>query len=202
MSKLNKESIDRFFDYDVHPETRTIYLGSINYDPEHGESGTDGAMAERLIKGLHILDSSAPDGDKPITIIMNNPGGDVYHGLAIYDAIKACKNHITVKVFGHAMSMGSIILQAADRRIMAPNSKMMIHYGSWGINDHAKNFQNWAVESKKFMSFMEQIYLEKIQEKHSGFKLAKIKEMCDFDTVFTAKEALDLGLIDEIIGGE
>ena len=95
-------------------------------------------MAERAIKALHILDSTAPTGDKPITVIMNNPGGDEYHGMAIYDAIKSCKNHVTIVVFGMAMSMGSIILQAADKRVMSANSRVMIHYGTWGINDHPK----------------------------------------------------------------
>lgn len=202
MARLNKESIDRFYDYDVHPETRTVYLGSVEHTIEQGESGTDGAMVERLIKALHILDSSAPNGDQPITIIMNNPGGDKYHGVAIFDAIKACKNHITIKVFGHAMSMGSIILQAADRRIFSPNSKIMIHYGTWGHYGHPKEFYKWAEEGKKYDSWMEEVYFEKIKEKKPAFTLNKIKEMLNFDTILNAKEALELGLIDEILGEE
>ncbi len=199
MAKLVKESIDRFYDYDIHTETRTIYIGSVEADQESGESGTDSAMAERAIKALHILDSTAPSGDKPITILMNNPGGDEYHGMAIYDAIKVCKNHVTIVVFGHAMSMGSIILQAADKRVMAPNSRMMIHYGTWGIHDHPKITYAWAEEGKKFDSFMEQLYLEKIKKKHPDFTIKKVREMCNFDTFFNAKEALELGLIDEVL---
>lgn len=200
MSRINKESIDRFYDYDIYPETRTIYIGSVDNDAEFGESGTDGAMAERAIKGLHILDSGAPAGDKPITVIMNNPGGDEYHGMAIYDAIKVCKNHVTVIVYGHAMSMGSIILQAADRRVMAPNSRMMIHYGTWGIHDHPKIVYRWAEEGKKFDKWMEDIYMEKIHQKKPDFSIGKLRDMCNFDTFLNAKEALDLGLIDEILG--
>lgn len=202
MAKLVKESIDRFYDYDIHTETRTIYIGSVESDIEHGESGTDASMAERAIKALHILDSSAPNGDKPITIIMNNPGGDEYHGMGIYDAIKACKNHVTIIVYGHAMSMGSIILQAADKRVMSPNSRIMIHYGTWGIHDHPKIVYAWAQEGKKFDSWMEQVYLEKIREKIPSYTLAQVQEMCNFDTFINAEEALKLGLIDEILGDE
>jgi ATP-dependent Clp endopeptidase proteolytic subunit ClpP len=200
MARINKESIDRFYDYDIHVETRTIYMGSVDNDPEHGESGTDSNMAERVIKGLHILDSSAPSGDKPITVLMNNPGGDVYHGAAIYDAIKACKNHVTIVVYGHAMSMGSIILQAADHRVMQPNSRMMVHYGTWGYTDHPKIFQKWADESKKFMEWMDSVYMEKIKQKKPNYTRNQLKELCNFDTILTPEEAFELGLIDEILG--
>lgn len=200
MAKLVRDDVDKFFDYEIYIPTRTIYMGSVDNDQELGESGTDGAMAERVIKALHILDSSAPGGDKPITIIMNNPGGDEYHGLAIYDAIKACKNHVTIVVYGHAMSMGSIILQAADKRIMAPNARIMIHYGTWGTHDHPKIVYSWAEEGKKFDAWMELLYLGKIREKHPNFTLKKVQEMCNFDTFINPEEAVALGLADEILG--
>ncbi len=199
MAKLVRDDVDKFFDYEVYIPTRTIYMGSVENDQEVGESGTDGAMAERVIKALHILDSSAPAGDKPITIIMNNPGGDEYHGMAIYDAIKGCNNHVTVIVYGHAMSMGSIILQAADERVMAPNARMMIHYGTWGIHDHPKIVYKWAEEGKKFDSWMEQLYLAKIRVKHPTYPLKKVQAMCNFDTFLTPEEAVNLGLADRVL---
>jgi ATP-dependent Clp protease protease subunit len=199
MAKLVRDDIDKFFEYELYIPTRTIYMGSVSHDPETGESGTDGAMAERVIKALHIFDSSAPAGDKPITIIMNNPGGDAYHGLAIYDAIKACKNHVTIIVYGHAMSMGSIIFQAADKRVMAPNSRMMIHYGTWGTHDHPKIVYSWAEEGKKFNTWMELLYLERIREKHPNFTLKKVQQMCNFDTFLNPEQAVALGLADEVL---
>jgi ATP-dependent Clp endopeptidase proteolytic subunit ClpP len=202
MARLVKESIDRFYDYDIHVETRTLYIGSAEASISDGESGTDAIMAETAIKGLLILDSTAPAGDKPITVIMNNPGGDKYHGIAIFDAIKACKNHVTIKVFGHAMSMGCMILQAADKRILSPNSKVMMHYGTWGHGDHPKVMYRWAEEGKKYDAWMEQVIFERIKEKHPTFKYSKVKEMLEFDTILSAKEALELGLIDEILGEE
>ena len=200
MSRLVKESIDRFYDYDIHVETRTLYIGSAESSISEGESGTDAIMAETAIKGLHILDSSAPSGDKPITVIMNNPGGDWYHGMAIFDAIKTCKNHVSIIVYGYAMSMGSIILQASDRRVMSSNSKMMIHYGYNGFDGHSLTFRKVAEEGVKIDTAMEQIYMERIKQKHPDFTIAKLKKLCDHDTFLTAKEALELGLIDEILG--
>jgi ATP-dependent protease ClpP protease subunit len=122
--------------------------------------------------------------------------------MGIYDAIKVCNNHVTVKVFGYVMSMGSIIIQAADKRVMSPNSRMMIHYGSNGYYGHNKDFIRWAEEAKRIDGEMEAIYIEKIKEKNPTFSMHKLKEMCRFDTFLSSKEALQTGLIDEILGEE
>lgn len=197
--KFVKDEIDRFHDYSIYLPTRTINIGSEENSLEHGESGVDGAMAERAVKNLHILESLSKE---PITVIMNNIGGDFYHGLAIYDAIKACESTVTIKVFGHAMSMGSIILQAADERIMAPTSKQMIHYGTWGYDGHSKTAQQWAKENDKLDRWLEDMYLEMIHEKVPDFSLAKLRKMLDHDTFFTARESVNIGLADKILGEE
>ncbi len=174
-------------------------MGSAEHDIDGNESGTDGAMASNFIKALRVLESTAPEGDKPITIIMNNVGGCEYAGGAVYDAIRACRNHTTIEVFGHAMSMGSVILQAADLRRLAPSSRTMLHYGTWGIEDHPQNTYRWAEEGKKLDAWMEQIYLNKIQEKHPKYTLAKVQKLLQFDTFLNAQEAVELGLADEVI---
>lgn len=198
MAKIYKDEIDRLFDYDIYVPTRTIVMRSHLVD-ESGESGTDAEMAQRVIKGLHILDSSAPTGDKPITIIMNNPGGDDYDGLAIYDAIKACKNHVTIVVYGKAMSMGGIILQAADKRIMSENSRFMMHYGTFSISANSKDAYQWVDENKKIDTWMEEMFLEKMQEKDSTKTIEELKEMLRADFIVNAQGAVDLGLADEVL---
>lgn len=195
MARINKESIDRFFDYSVHPETRTIYVGSNEVEMNGEESGTDVKMAEKVIKALHILDQK----DEPIVIILQNPGGDFYAGMAIYDAIKACQSEVTIKVYGQAMSMGSVILQAADHRQLMPNSVVMIHYGFSGMEGHPKTVQKWAKEFQRIDKEMENIYLEKIKEKHPTFTLEDLQKLLQHDTILTAKEAVNLGLADEIL---
>lgn len=197
MGKINRDDVDKFHDYSLYIPSRMIYMGSEEISISEGESGTDGRMAERTIKNLTILESL---NENPITIVMNNIGGDPYHGLAIIDAIKACKSHVTIKVLGHAMSMGSIILQAADSRIMSPNSRMMIHYGNWGYDGHAKTGQKWAKEFDKLDTWMEQMYLDKIHEKNPTYPIQKLKKMLDHDTFLTAEETVKLGLADKVLG--
>lgn len=198
MSKrINKDEVDRFHDYSIYIPKRTLYMGSEEISIEHGESGTDGAMAERIIKNLIILEGMSSE---PITIVMNNIGGDEYHGFAVYDAIRACKSRVTISVIGYAMSMGSVILQAADERIMAPTSRQMIHYGKWGVDDHAKNSQKWAEERLKMDGHVEQLYLSKIKEKNPDFTLKRLQKMLNFDTFLSAEESVELGLADKVAG--
>lgn len=201
MSRNVRDDVDRFFEYGIDLSTKTLYMGSEVYDENGNEAGVDHSMASKVIKGLHILDNTKKE--LPLTIIMNNPGGDVLHGMAIYDAIKACSSQIVIKAFGQAMSMGSIILQAADQRILSPNSKFMIHYGYDGhSSNHPKIIEKWVEEGKKSSKDMEQLYLEKIREKHPDFKLQRLQKMLDFDTILNAEEAVDLGLADAILGEE
>ena len=196
--KKNKDLSDdlaKLHDYSIYLPTRTIYMGSEEHHIEHGESGTDGAMAERTIKNLHVLDIT----NEPIHIIMNNLGGDEYACFAIIDAIKRCQSHVTVTAFGHAMSAGSLILQAADERIMAPLAVQMIHYGTWGCVDHSLTFKKWSNENDRINKWMENYYLEKIREAQPKFTLNKLKSMLDHDTFLTAEESLELGLCDSIL---
>lgn len=198
-TRIIRDDLDKFFDYGINIPTRTIYLGSLDYDAEDDETGVDYGMAERAIKSLHLLDSVSAEGGKPIYILMNNPGGFLYHGLAIYDAIKACKNPVTITVYGMAMSMGSVILQAADERIMAPNSSLMIHYGSLGIEADIKVVENYMKEMNKHNIWLEDLYLSKIRDMHPKFTRKKVVDMCTMDTYFTAQEALEIGLADSIL---
>ena len=195
MARINRDDVDKLYDYDIYIPSRTIYMGSTESDIENGESGVEAVMAERVIKALHLLDQK----NEPITIIMNNPGGDWYHGMAIYDAIKGCQSHVTIKVYGMAMSMGALILQAADKRVMAPNARCMIHYGYMDWGGHSKTFAKWAKENDKLNEEMERILLEKIQDVHPNKTLEELKEMLDHDTILSAQETVDLGLADELL---
>lgn len=199
MARINRDDIDKFHDYSLYIPKRTIYMGSEEYSIEQGESGTDGLMAERVIKNLTILEALSSD---PIIVIMNNIGGDFYHGLALYDAIRNCKSHVTIKVLGHAMSMGSVILQAADKRIMSPLATQMIHYGQFSVDTDAMNAQRWAQEGKRLDEVLENILLTKIREKQPEFTLKKLQKMLNPDTFLTAQESIDLGLADKILGDE
>ena len=197
MSKRHtRDDLDRFHDYGIYLPTRTLYMGSEEHHIEHGESGTDGAMAERLIKNLHLLDTLA---EAPIQIVANNLGGDTYACFAIIDAIRQCRSHITITAMGHAMSAGSLILQAGDERVMGSLAVQMIHYGDMSCSDHSKTFQKWAKEGKRIDAWIEELYLERIREKHPTFSLSKLRSLLQHDTFLTAQQSIDLGLCDKIL---
>jgi len=200
MSKrVSKDDSDRFHDYGIYIPSRTIYMGSEIVDLNDGESGCDALMAERTIKNLTILESINKD---PITILMNNIGGDEFHCFAIIDAITSCESHVKIVAMGHAMSCGSLILQAADERVMASLAVQMIHYGTFASNDHSKTFQKWAQEGHRIDKWMEQWYMAKILKKNPKFKLKKLQEMLNFDSFLSAEESVRLGLADKVLGEE
>ena len=190
----DRDDLSRFHEHDVHLPTRTIYLGS-ETDDENGESGVNAVMVKKFIKNLRALDSASR---RPITIVLNNPGGDYYHGIAIYDAIRACRSKIIIEVFGHAMSMGSVILQAADVRIMSENSSQMIHYGTLSYSGHSKTAIRWADQEKRINRRVEEIYWNRMLEKNKSTTLVNIKTLLEHDTFLTAQESVALGLADHI----
>lgn len=196
--KLSKVRADVFSDHDFDIDSRTLWLGSALTDAGE-ELGTDAGMAERAAKALFLLDSVS---SSPITILMNNVGGDEIHGLAIADAISMTRSRVTIKVLGHAMSMGSIILQAADERLLAPNAAVMIHYGSPMLADdslHALEQQMWSRQCTIFRDDMEQLYLNKMREVNPKVTLKKVKELLSYGTIFTAADAVKWGLADGIL---
>lgn len=184
-----RESIDRFFDYDLHVETRTIYLGDSTSDEEVGP-----VLAERVIKALHVL-SLKPE--EPIKIIMNSLGGCWYNGMAIFDAIRACPCRVTIEVLGSAMSMASVILQAADVRIIHPNATIMVHDGTDAYDGPSRNVERWGDQSKKLRQQMYEIYA-----KRSGRPVSFWEKKCAHDSILNAQEALEYGLVDKIFGEE
>jgi ATP-dependent Clp protease protease subunit len=192
-----KEDIDRFYDYDLDISNGTIYMGSMMVDWDSGESGVDFSMAERMIKGIYVLQKKGPE---EITIIMNNPGGDWYHGMAIYDAIQNSEKEVTIKVFGHAMSMGAVILQAADKRLLAPHSTMLLHHGTDGYYGHALDMEKRGDEAKRLRLQMEDIFFNRIHNKHDSFTIEVLREKLNFDWFLDASTAVRWGLADGIIG--
>lgn len=191
--KLNRDDVEHFIENDLYIPTRTIYIGPM--DAEDVE--VNAIMAERAIKNIHILDSKSDD---PIDIILFSYGGDVTAGMAIYDAIRICRSFVTVKVFGCANSMGSIILQAADNRLMSRNSEMMIHYGEAGYaSNHPKTIDNEHKRAKEYDVWMKNMYLAKIKEKKPRFQMKQLDKLLNFDSYFTPEKAIEYGLVDSIM---
>jgi ATP-dependent Clp protease protease subunit len=196
VARINRDSVDRFFDQDIWLESRTIYIGANHTNLVNEEYGMDEispATAERTIKGLAILDSQ--NQDRSIRIILNSPGGDIYQGLAIYDAIKRCQSQVEILATGQCMSAASIILQAADTRTLSPNCLVMVHDGEDGYSGHPSNLEAWAKISKQTSQLMYRIYSER-----SGKTPAYWAKKCKQDYILTAEEAIAEGLADNIEG--
>jgi ATP-dependent Clp endopeptidase proteolytic subunit ClpP len=191
------ENVVEFLQHGLNRRTRTIYYGSINhaYDDSTYEGGVDYASAAQLIKNVHMLDSTST---APIKIIINNPGGNEYHMFAAYDAIRQCQSEVIGLCLGHAMSAGSVILQACDTRIMAPNAWLMIHYGTWGWEDHAINVEKATAHGKKLNKQMEDIYLRRINEKRPNYTRKNLQHRMQFDLYLDAEETVEFGLADGV----
>lgn len=193
MARIVKESIERFYDYDIHIESRTLFIGDSRGEGDN-EGEIDADVSQRAIKGFHLLTAAA--ADKPVTVYINSFGGCFYNGMAIYDAIKACPCHITAYVCGSAMSMGSLILQAADTRLIYPHATMMLHDGyDTRVGDVPQTFFNWAEYSRKMRTVMYKIYADR-----SGQKPSYWRRKLSNDLILTASEAKELGLVDGIVG--
>jgi ATP-dependent Clp protease protease subunit len=191
--KVDKGAIDLFFETSVDFAGRTICI--LDHESEAGRNlGVSPTMSELVIKGMHLLQRESED---PIKIILNSFGGCEFNGMAIFHMIEKSPCHVTIDVIGSAMSMGSIILQAADVRRASEYAVLMIHDGYLGMSPVApKTFEAWADFSKKISR--PQLY--QIYAKRSGKPASYWEKRCGQDYILTASQALEDGLIDEIIG--
>jgi ATP-dependent Clp protease protease subunit len=194
--KIPLDVVEIFHDFNLYIPTRTIYFGGVGINFEDDTDVVNCKTVAQTIKNLHILETMEV---APINLFLNTPGGSWADGIALYDIIKQLHSKVIIIGIGKLYSMGSIILQAGDQRWLLPNSSVMIHDGYDGYSGGAKSFENWAKDSKRVREIMYQIYYEKMITKNSEIKLKQIEEMCNNDTIFNAKEAVEIGLADEII---
>lgn len=200
--------IDYVHEYGIDPLMRDIYLvGEEDYQREFegGEPGVEFMMANRFIKNIRILSAIAND---PILIHMKTCGGDWTEGMAIYDAIKACPSYVVILNYTHARSMSSLILQAADHRVMMPYSTFMFHDGTMGSDGTVKQYFTEAEQLKITQDQMMKIYLDKaVGSKFFGKKSrSQVKQWMRYrmdkkeEVYLSAKEAFEMGFADEIFG--
>jgi ATP-dependent Clp protease protease subunit len=143
-----------------------------------------------------LLFLEAEDPDKDISLYINTPGGSVYAGLAMYDTMQYVKPDVRTICAGMAMSMEAVLLTggAPGKRMALPNSKIMIHQGSAGYRGAPTDIEIHAREALA----MRQRYGELIAE-HSKRPLEVVMKDIDRDHFMSPQEAMDYGLIDEIV---
>ena len=199
------ELIHDVHEYGINPDSRAIFLHSNMHDEE--EAGVDFRMASQFIKNLNFL---AHINQKPILVHSITDGGCWYYGMGIYDAINTCKCQITILIHSFASSMSSIILQAADYRVMMSNSLFMIHEGGASIDSTTKGFLTAAEEEKKNMKVMLDIYAakckdgEKWKDKTINFIKGQLQKKMDLkqEWYLTPREAIKYGFADAVLGDE
>lgn len=156
----------------------------------------DEDTADRTVSSLLALDVT----EGPINLLLSTTGGDWYAGMAIYETIAAMQNYVTVTGVSYVMSMGTVIMQAADKRLLTPQATFLLHYGTDRMSGTHVDFQRAAKHGQAIQRQQEDIYLERIHEAHPRYARAKIQKLLEHDTYLTAQEAVALGLATKVTG--
>jgi ATP-dependent Clp protease protease subunit len=173
--------------YDIYSrllKDRIVFLGTeINYD-----------VANLVTAQFLFLESEDPE--KEISFYINSPGGSVTSGLAIYDTMQFIKPPVSTLCLGQAASMGAVLLTAGHkgRRYALPHSRIMIHQPLGGAQGQAVDLE---IQAREILRMREEI--NNIFVRHSGQKLGKIEKDTDRDMFLSPEQAVEYGLIDEVI---
>ncbi len=174
--------------YDIYSrllEDRIIFVG----EP------VESHMVNSIVAQMLFLEKKDPDKD--IIMYINTPWGEVYSGMAIYDAMQYVKCDIVTIATGLAASMGSIFLVGWTKwkRYALPNSRIMIHQPLGGARWQATDIQ---IEAKEIMRIKEN--LTRIIAERSGNSFEKVTEDMERNNWMSPEEALKYGIIDKIVG--
>lgn len=153
-------------------------------------------MANSIVAQLLFLESE--NTSKDISLFINSPGGVVTAGMSIYDTMQFIKPDIRTYVMGQACSMGSLLAQAgaAGKRYMLPHARHMIHQPSGGARGQATDMQIQVEEILKMKKELTQIY---VNHNSKGKTFEQLSADMERDKFMSATEALEYGLIDEVI---
>lgn len=151
-------------------------------------------MANLVVAQLLFLESENPDKD--ISIYINSPGGSVTAGLAIYDTMQFVKPHISTLCIGQAASMGAVLLAAGEKgkRFSLPHSRVMIHQPLGGFQGQASDIE---IHAREIMKIREQ--LNQLLANHTGQNIETIDNDTERDNFMGSDEAVEYGLIDEVL---
>ncbi len=154
----------------------------------------DDVVANTIIAQLLFL--AAEDANKDINIYINCPGGVVTAGMAIYDTMQYIKPAVSTICIGQAASLGALLLTSGTtgKRFALPNARIMIHQPLGGAQGQATDIE---IQTREILRMKK--LLNEILSKHTGQSLAKIEKDTDRDFYMSAQEAVEYGIIDEVI---
>ena len=167
-------------------EERIVFLGV----------QVDDASADDVMAQLLVLESQDPDRD--IIMYINSPGGSFTAMTAIYDTMQFIRPQIQTVCLGQAASAAAVLLAAGTpgKRMALPNSRVLIHQPSSGDSGRGQA-SDIEIQAKEIMRLRE--WLEEALSKHSNRSAEQVKKDIDRDNILTAPEALEYGLIDQVL---
>ena len=150
--------------------------------------------ASLVVAQLLFLESQDPDKD--ISLYINSPGGSITAGMAIYDTMNYIKCDVSTICIGMAASMGAFLLAAGapGKRLALPNSEIMIHQPSGGAQGQATDI---AIQAEQILRVKRN--MNRLLSEMTGQPLEKVQADVERDNYMTAQDALQYGLIDEVI---
>lgn len=154
----------------------------------------DDGIANLICAQLLHLESE--NSDKDISIYINSPGGDITALFAIYDTLSFIKNEVSTICYGQAASAAAVLLAAGTKgkRLALPHSRILLHQ-PWGSGGgQATDIEIQAREIMRMKDLLNEILAE-----HTGQPIEKIEADTDRDFVMTAQDALEYGIIDDVI---
>ena len=154
----------------------------------------DDYVANSIIAQLLFLQMEDPKKD--VHVYINSPGGSVSDGMAIYDTLNFLQCEVVTYCLGMAASMSTVLLAAGTKgkRYALPNSRVMIHQPSGGAGGQTSDI---SIAAKEILRWRRTI--NEILSKHSGQSIEQLEKDSDRDNYMTAQEAMDYGLVDEVI---
>lgn len=139
-----------------------------------------------------LKDIQIPFPDKPLEVIINSGGGDVFTGSEIYSMLKSHKGHVTVKIIGVCASAASMVAMAGDTVEMSPTGLLMIH------NAMGWTFGNTQEHEKQIKSLEEaNDSIAKAYQNKTGLPLSEIRELMKAETWFSCDKAIEYGFVDK-----
>jgi ATP-dependent Clp protease protease subunit len=154
------------------------------------------AVSNAICAQFLFLEADDPDAD--INFYINSPGGTVTSGMAMYDTMQYIKPSVSTIVMGQAASMGSFLANAGapGKRFMLPNARHMIHQPLGGAQGQASDIEIRAKEIVRIKKELTDIY---VKHNSKGKTYEDFDKAMDRDNFMSSSEALEMGLVDEII---
>jgi ATP-dependent Clp protease protease subunit len=176
---------ERSFDiYSRLLKERIVFLGT----------PIDDAVGNLIMAQLLHLESDDPEKD--INLYINSPGGDITALFAIYDTMQYIKPDVSTIVMGQAASAAAVLLLAGTKgkRYALPHSRVLLHQPHGGAQGQAVDIEIQAKEITRYRKLLEELIAS-----HTGQPLEKVAKDTDRDYILTADEAVEYGVVDEVI---